>query len=418
MKNKTRITLAWNALNALFQTGQQRFDILRTALEKSMPLQTRDGVIGVNLDYLDAMTTEAYSALVKSGDLRPMSENEITHHKKRLHAAFDAASEKVRLPAPPKIMLDRPQNTPSFLMIPPPRAPIDEQIMGDDDLMPRKDISLSGRIKDRAAWELLKSAIVLAGGHVDVIDEFNAKVCTREAYTRDRFFIIGNKAFIMDPAGHMSTYDEEMPPEALEEFYDEIKPVKKHLKSKGFDIVQVKNCWFEGGNIIVHEGKKTVFMGLEHDASDHSANLLEQALKLHLGDGWKIKKVSLPRNQENARDFFHLDLGMSPVLPNGDIVICPEVTDPQTYAEIKEIFGADKVIEISMNNARNKMATNFTVVGNTLILTMRNEMLQHALEKRGYKTIAPDALGIFSFAIADGGAHCLTNEMPRLNRQA
>ena len=389
--------------DVLFQGQQTRYDLLRRELGENLPLKAQGRLIGVNLNYLDTMLNDACERMVRDGELRIMSAKEIERHRKNLRHAFsNTGMERVK---GAEVEINVAEDAPAFLMIPPYRKPRDP-VKEDRD---RFNDVFKGRLTDYRNWDALVLAIRQSGGRVVVLNDDNESGGRRETFTRDRFFIVGKKAFVPDPASKDANDIE-----GINDYHGEAEQVKKFLRESGYDVVQVSNCWFEGGNIILHPQKKTAFMGIEYDAGETSAGLLDTAIKEHLGSDWNIKQVPLPKTKEDAKDFYHLDLGMSEPLPRGEMVIWPSITDEKTYAEICDIVGRDKIIEISRSEAYGRRAAGLVPIqGDTILLTQRG-IVESQLNQRGYKTIIPDQYGAWTFsASSDASAHCGTNPLPR-----
>jgi N-dimethylarginine dimethylaminohydrolase len=111
-----------------------------------------------------------------------------------------------------------------------------------------------------------------------------------------------------------------------------------------------------------------------------------------------------------AQILYHLDLGMSEPLQNGEILICPDITTPEKYQQIRDILGATRIIEVTREEALN-MSTNLVQHVSNIIMSKASNRLRGILQEKGYHVFDAKDFGLKNFVIMDSGPHCLTNEL-------
>ncbi|MEZ0261191.1 MAG: hypothetical protein ACAH80_09285 [Alphaproteobacteria bacterium] len=264
-------------------------------------------------------------------------------------------------------------------------------------------------------WFCVKHALLKAGAQVDTIPA-NAKGGMREVYTRDRYVMIGDTAYLPDPEelqglnddGELDTGEQD-----IEWYKGEIAQVKEELESRGVKTVTVTGAWFEGGNVVRLSSSRTLCVGIDGAwSSEDSADRLVDAINATQDKKWTLLPVPLA----DPDVMYHLDTGMSEELPKGEVMISPKVTDQKTYQAIIDIVGADKIIKLSNAEAR-KLATNMIDVGNTLVMTGNCKKLSAKLESRGYDLIQPKDYKLPDFEFGAGGVHCMTNDVRQPRRK-
>lgn len=259
-------------------------------------------------------------------------------------------------------------------------------------------------------WFCLRHALVRADAMLDIIPASD-EGGVREVYTRDRYVLIGDIAYLPDPqelqdmndAGELDT-----PWEDIQCYKGEIAQIEKTLREKGVKTVTVKGAWFEGGNVVRHFSSRTIFVGIDDPwSSEESASKLISAINVTQPRKWSMVPVTLT----NPEEMYHLDTGMSEELPYGEVLISPRVTDRKTLDKIKKIVGQKNIISLSDQDAKN-LATNMIDVGDTLILTGTCKKLRRILQRRGYKVVMPSDYKQKDFEFGLGGVHCMTNDIP------
>ena len=268
-------------------------------------------------------------------------------------------------------------------------------------------------------WHCIRHALVKAGAHLEIISPLDKESGYREVYTRDRYVMIGDTAYLPDPQELQDLSYKGvhwLSEKGAKGYIGEVAQVEKALKERGVKTVTVKGAWFEGGNVVRHFSSRTIFAGI-HGAwsSEDSAQRLLAAINETQAEKWKLQPVLLT----NYPAMYHMDTGMSEELPNGEVMLSSLVTDKETYQKICDIVGAENVIDLSKDEAA-RLATNVIDVGDTLVMTGNCKDLREKLTDKGYTVIMPDDYGQSSFEFGLGGVHCMTNDLrqPRRKQKA
>jgi N-dimethylarginine dimethylaminohydrolase len=266
----------------------------------------------------------------------------------------------------------------------------------------------------RATWEAGNSAIEAAGGRVTAIDGSSAEGGKREIFTRDRFVMVGNKAYLPD-IDYWSASDPE-----YAGYKSEIDQARTNLQQRGVQTIDVKGAWFEGGNIIQHMKSGTIFMGLAPDDDPQSAQKLITAINETQTD--KRTMVAVPMTEFDPNGIYHLDLALSEPLANGKMLFDENITDDHTRARIEDIVGKDNIIPMTRDEAVMGSA-NILQVGNTAITTNISDRLKTELNKSGITTVSSadfadtgiksidDAIDRDGLGIGNGGIRCMGNQI-------
>lgn len=265
-------------------------------------------------------------------------------------------------------------------------------------------------------WFCIRHALVKAGAHLEVLSASSEGGGFREVYTRDRYVMIGDTAFLPDPQklqhiNDSKSFIERLPQHEVAGYQREIAQIEKALKERGIRTVTVDGAWFEGGNVVRHYSSQTIFVGLGPDYvwnSEESAEKLVAAINRAQNNKWSL--LSVPLTNE---DMYHMDTGMSEELPHGEVLLSPLVTDKKTYEKICNIVGPQNVIKLSNTDAFN-LATNMIDVGNTLIMTGNCRKVREQLVKKGYTVVMPEDYGQPDFEFGAGGVHCMTNDVRQI----
>jgi hypothetical protein len=121
----------------------------------------------------------------------------------------------------------------------------------------------------------------------------------------------------------------------------------------------------------------------------------------------------------NQGHLFHLDLGMSQELPNGEHLLSPHVTDKDTFKAIQERIGDKKIILLTDERDTSDYSANLAVASRTnLVMNAASDTLKSDLKARGYTPVLPDQFGQYNFLIASGGPDCQTNTLPQVKPAA
>ncbi len=281
---------------------------------------------------------------------------------------------------------DLPQKT--FLMVSP-----DELIEGG---------SITARLNIYKKWNGIKNSIEEAGGKVLVIDGKNPAGGPREVWVRDKYFILGSNAYLPDRKRAQLMGDT---------YAAEIDQAENYLRSRNIKTFRVIGAWFEGGNIIPHYKSRTVFLGFRSGEQDDSPALLANAINENEKNKFEVIPIELVnfRNKEISRKkngdyLYHLDTGMSEELPRGEVLLSPDISDPETIHIIRNRIGDENIIFISREDSLN-YAANLVSLGDTIIPNGISHDLQERLERRGYKVKPQPG---FNY----GGPHCNANILP------
>lgn len=369
-------------------------------LEYRVGLQVTGDVVGIDLESFDREYSSLLKEFVKEGYINPIDysdpHNVDYYNSVRLTLLDDFMNVSRIVPglSDDPTLEERQALNPdgrSFVMISP-----DENFSDGSDLVKR--------IEMRAKWEAARDALEDAGANILMIDGMNDAGAAREVYVRDRALIIGDVAYIpdyremLDWAEHEQVY-----------MYDkESRQIADFLADNGHKVVHVEGAWFEGGNIVLHpsENQNTIFFGMGGATTDEHARILIEAINANQGEPWTLHSVPLM----DEPIFYHLDLGMTYALPNGEVILYPGVTDEATYASIVDVIGAENIIEIDRDTA-STFVTNFNHAGNTIVMTGSAPQLTEDLENRGYRVVTPDQYDLPNLQFGQGGVHCMTNEI-------
>jgi N-dimethylarginine dimethylaminohydrolase len=245
----------------------------------------------------------------------------------------------------------------------------------------------SGSIKEMRAQAVLAATLASEGANVSVrVSESNNN--PRDIFVRDPVAIVGDTVLI--PTS----------------FQEEQSALIAQLKEAGYTKFVNVDAEFCGGavtTINVDGELKIIVAPMAGQSSESFANTVD-ALKN--STGLDVISISVP---ESVRDtYFHLDTFLS-VLPNGEVLVYPGATTPETMEMLKNTVGEDRIITISEKDAAS-YATNIAATGNTLVTVGMSEELQTLLEEKGYKVITSEEAGLRpgELLMRRGGPHCLT----------
>ena len=305
-------------------------------------------------------------------------------------------------------------------------------------------------IEQYAKWATLKNALVASGAQVTVIDPREKKKPVH-FFCRDGFSKIQNVILLPDQneAAHeieamansrpdlMSIVQELMGTNnfiSLKDKKAEYERLEHFLENSDERIGLLQEISLDGGNVISDPITKSVFVGLKPSLNPidirynkEIIEALQKVIKKMVGSEWAvydvpIKEDNLTRAQYEqyqnavlqdpgqAQILYHLDLGMSEPLQNGEILICPDITTPEKYQQIKDILGANRIIEVTREEALN-MSTNLVQHGSNIIMSKASNRLRGILQEKGYHVFDAKDFGLKNFVIMDSGPHCLTNEL-------
>lgn len=326
--------------------------------------------------------------------------------------------------------------------------------------------NFSDRINIRRKWEAAKHALTLAGITITAQDSMQPENLI-DCFPRDRVFFIGRVAYIPDDTKSygalihhpdLNPHQKKRVLKDMERYAQNRIRLEPFLQARGYQICPVPGAWFEGGNIIPHMPSRTIFLGeaprsdISPEDYNHFRNLLQAAINKTQREKWTIVPVPLQvvydttsqdhdnetsffhdfgsgfdddfdndfsmggydndreASEERHSIFYHLDIGFSKRLFHGEHLICPDVTDAQTYQKIKDIIGRDKIIEIDQEDAIRGSACSVSH-GKTIVMSGVSESLKLKIQSRGYSIITAADYGMDSFDFESAGVDCLTNEL-------
>jgi ornithine aminotransferase len=109
--------------------------------------------------------------------------------------------------------------------------------------------------------------------------------------------------------------------------------------------------------------------------------------------------------------FYHLDTCFC-VLSRGDVLVHRAAFAPQTFAQIEELVGRDKIIVASEEDAHH-LAVNSVSLGDDLVFCHATPALRAQLAERGYRV---HVVPLDSFNRSGGAAYCLTLRLDNRTR--
>ena len=303
-----------------------------------------------------------------------------------------------------------------------------------------------------AKWETLRRALKQSGADVTAIDA-RQKNSPEIFACRDSFIAAGGVILLpdQDEAGSeirnmmsqmpelMSVAEKVMGKDHLSKFKAkrmEYERIERVLEDRDERIGLLNETSIAGGNVIADPITKSLFIGArvtndpECDAYDDSIRAdIQHVLRKMTRNDWTVHHVPLCYENNSQDDYkeyiqrissavqmgkaqmiYHLDLGMSEPLANGEMIICPDMTFPENYQAICDIIGKDRIIEITHSEALD-LSANLVSHGHNIFMSRASHRLRDILEDKGYNVFESKDYGLNSFVIADSGPHCLTNTL-------
>jgi len=275
-------------------------------------------------------------------------------------------------------------------------------------------------------WHALKTAIESTGAGVLVLKDQNSNPNDTDAFCRDSYITVGQDMLFPEALVKHSrpTYSD---------FFN--YHASKHVKI-------LKGSNFEGGNVIIHEDKKIIFFGIEHQIHIEEAKKLLKSIRELYGQQWRLIPIPLTKatnadavlaqkvierlllrlaegnnidesllpNENSEGGLYHLDLMMSDPLPNGEFVVCPEGTTKDGFRNIRQAVGKENIIEISLKEAL-KGNANFVTSKSNIIISQPSERLMSEFRERGYGVLTAKDFGQERFGFSESEVHCLTRRL-------
>ncbi len=318
--------------------------------------------------------------------------------------------------------------TPTFIMCPP------------------DDLGESGYKQEayEEAWKTLKQTIEGLGGNVITLDA-SIDAGYGEVWTRDPALVFPKqKLFIIDSTPH--TKEEQAYKRNLPE---ETKQISKALEKEGFRKVDIQASLAEGGDVIIDEDRKIVFVGYSDLESPKTQNTIT-SIQEHTG--YEVFPIRRQLRKDKANHlssqrvgefgfsvFYHLDTGMAK-LPKGGYLISESITDTETLEKLQNLLGKDLIIvedkleadfwktkvrdttytltpaedaKYKLGKNTQHMAYNLISIGDTLIMPYCSDELMNNLQDKGYKVVTPKTLNLdgIKWEFSNGSIHCATNKI-------
>lgn len=294
----------------------------------------------------------------------------------------------------------------------------DASVAGKRVLMTRYDDALD--LRDRLKLRALRESFTRSGVEVAAGPKRGRPV---PLWVRDAYFLAKDVAYVPDAAarqafdfGMNAKGDMFLDHSVQEMVAQRIGGVDELLCKMGQKSLLLRRSYFEGGDLIADYETGRLFCGDRHGQMTYDSLVLSRYSR-------RFEKLNLeviPVKTDRAH--FHLDLGLSPMLPGGEFLLSPALGYEGGYESdgtetLTRLLGPKRLITLSYDEATSGLAANLTVVGNTLFMTSCSPPLRGQLEKRGYVVNAPPYhLGDparyrrIGSRQSGGGVHCLTNE--------
>ena len=199
------------------------------------------------------------------------------------------------------------------------------------------------------------------------------------------------------------------------------------LTKQGQRVAIMQGSSLDGGNIIVHPQSGTVFAGVAKLEENTPFYLKDEHLLQHTIDSnekqkWTVVPITLvemdadpfeavhfmSQTGMSTTPFYHLDMGMTEPLFNGEVLIYPKMCTPENYEEISGRIGRSNVVEMTRDEGSACSANMISNGANTIISEPSNR-LRTLFKDRGMHVISATDFGVKSFEVGDANAHCLTN---------
>lgn len=197
----------------------------------------------------------------------------------------------------------------------------------------------------------------------------------------------------------------------------------------GLIAVILQDVDFAGGDIILDPVENYLFWGYRHYPSEEDRQTIKDAIHQHTGQKYKI----IPIERDGHRHG-HLDIGMSPKLPNDHFLVSYALGRDsgnryEGYERLKNYIGStdrfqlqlrrsksDRMITVSGYDASDHLITNLISMGPVVFMSSCDNEYRTRLENDGIVVNAPKYAGPFTPGfqcrhIGGGGVRCLTNEL-------
>ncbi len=281
-------------------------------------------------------------------------------------------------------------------------------------------------LETRGKWEALKRAVEFSGAKVTV-QNANDRKNPQYFSCRDTYTMVNNIAYLSDPkspGAQILKMAESMFP-AISQRIDDSTRLQAFFSQRDQISQILGNTWFDGGNVIVHPRSRTVFWGMESYKGNmgihlDGAHILQKTLNETQGQDWTVLPVLLSQMNKDPvlrmedmvsqkqTPFYHLDMGMSEPLENGEVFIYPDMTYPYIFQKISDIVGQENILSITYEEGE-KRSANMISNGMSIIMSSPSDRLKNLLHERGYQIISAQDFGVDRLGFTDADPHCLTN---------
>lgn len=276
-------------------------------------------------------------------------------------------------------------------------------------------LNLHDRLKLHALREsFIRSGVAVAGRA--------AGVRPAPLWVRDAYFLAKDIAYVADASGRngvdltMNDKGDLVVDESVQNTVAKrIDDVDEMLRHMGQRSLLLRACYFEGGDLIPDFDHGRLFYGSRYQSSTYDMAVMARFVRRFEKLDYEVIPV------KTDRQHYHLDIGLSPALPDGTFLASSSLGYDGGYTQdgydaLSDIVGKNRLITIDYEDAM-ALSANLTVVGNTLFMTACSPPLRDKLERRGFVVNAPPynlldpachrRIGAKDYG---GGVHCLTNE--------
>lgn len=284
---------------------------------------------------------------------------------------------------------------------------------------------LTSSLRDYMRWSALRASFERSGVPVHTHMLTNS-VGSRGVWPRDFYFKIGNHAFFPDPEvmADCWTMTEGLRQE-IREAHNEIVQI---VTQAGLTPVIVSGIDFEVGDIIIDPVENYLFWGHCYYPCEEDTKAIEDAIYQHTESRYRVIPI------ERGKRYGHLDIGMSPKLPNDNFLVSFTLGQDggcrhEGYERLKDFIGCsymshlllrkeqrDRIITVSAYDAFENLVTNLITMGPVVFMSYCDYDRREMLSADGIVVNAPDPAQPFAHTfqcrnIGDGGVRCLTNEL-------
>lgn len=160
----------------------------------------------------------------------------------------------------------------------------------------------------------------------------------------------------------------------------------------GFDVIDSEPApHWEGGDVVMHPSRRSMFLGYGQRSSRNAAAWLEKHTDV------EVVPIEL-------RDpyLYHLDMALS-VLPDGTALVCADAVSPASIRELQTAPGVRDVVAVERDDALS-FALNMVPIGDTIVCGATTSKVASIITGRGYRLFVTS---LDQFHLAGGSAACL-----------